>query len=83
MTKLIMIASLLFAACGSASKTEEFCERADSCNILGGSVEECVEELDNALDDLTSSQREEVMFEVQKCLDRPSCDGFASCTRNL
>ena len=78
----IMIAAL--AGCPDpASKTEELCERADSCNILNGSVEECVDELDTVLDDLSDARRDELMFDVQQCLDRPSCGGFASCVEDL
>lgn len=84
MNKLIMIALLTLTGCfDSSSKTEEFCKRADSCNILSRSVEECVDELDTALDDLTDAQREELMFDVQQCLDRPSCGGFRSCVEDL
>ena len=82
MTKLIVIVCVL-VGCDSASKTEEFCERADSCNILNNSVEECVEELDTALDQLSPSRREEVLYEVQRCLERPSCGGFRSCVEDL
>lgn len=83
--KTILFLTLVFVAgCpSSASKTEEFCERADSCNILDGSVEECVDTLDSALDDLSDHQREEVMYDVQQCLDRPSCSGFRSCVEDL
>ncbi len=77
---IVMIA---LVGCDSASKTEEFCNRADSCNLLQGSVEECVDDLDTLLDDLSKSQREELLYQVQMCLDRPSCNGFATCTRDL
>jgi hypothetical protein len=78
-----IVVIIALAGCDSASKTEEFCSRADSCNVLSGSVEECIEDLDVLLDDLPSSDREEVLYEVQKCLDRPSCSGFASCVQDL
>lgn len=81
MHRLVMIVALV--ACSSASETEEFCQRADSCNLLRGSVEECVEELDEVLDDLPPSQQEEVLYEVQRCLDRPSCGGFEDCVEDL
>ena len=81
MHRLIII--VMLAACDSASKTDEFCSRADSCNILQNSVEECVEDLDALLDDLPASDREEVLYEVQECLDRPSCSGFRSCVEDL
>lgn len=74
---------MVVVGCDEASKTEEFCNRADSCNILDNSVEECVEDLDALLDDLPASDREEVLFAVQQCLDRPSCSGFRSCVEDL
>ena len=83
MCRRLIVVMIVLAGCDSASKTEEFCNRADSCNVLSGSVEECVEELDVLLDDLPASDREEVLYAVQKCLDRPSCSGFASCVKDL
>jgi hypothetical protein len=80
---VILLAGALAGCPSSASKTEEFCERADSCNILKGSVEECVDELDTVLDDLSDAQRDELMYDVQQCLDRPSCGGFSSCVEDL
>ena len=80
---LFIVAALTAVGCDSSSKTEEFCRRADSCNRLAGSVEECVEELDVLLDDLPPNKRDELMYDVQQCLDRPSCDGFASCIEDL
>jgi hypothetical protein len=70
-------------ACTSSSKTEEFCERADHCNTLNGSVEECVERLDKDLDKLAPTDRDELLLAVQKCLDHPSCDAFKSCINTL
>ncbi|MEJ7596585.1 MAG: hypothetical protein WKG01_01640 [Kofleriaceae bacterium] len=81
--RTILFTLLALTACSSSSKTEEFCGRADSCNLLDGSVEECVEDLDVLLDDLAPSKRDELLFDVQECLDRPSCGGFSSCIASL
>lgn len=79
-----VLSLLLFTvACTSSSLTEEYCQRADTCNVLITSVDECVERLDHALDQLPPSDQDEVKYEVQRCLDRPSCNGFASCARSL
>jgi hypothetical protein len=83
MRKAIILCFALAGCFDSASKTEEFCDRADSCNLLKGSVEECVEDLDSALEDLPRSKREELLYDVQECLDRPSCNGFATCIGDL
>ena len=79
----LLLTIVLFSACASPSKTEEFCTRADSCNVLEGSVEECIEDLDAALDRLSPSSRDELLYDVQQCLDRPSCDGFRTCISSL
>ena len=74
---------IALTACSSSSKTEEFCSRADSCNALVTSVDECVEDLDVLLEDLPSHEADELMYEVQECLDRPSCNGFKTCISDL
>ena len=76
-----VIVTILFAAIGCSSTTERFCERLDSCNILrpGISVDECVDTLDEALGELPDDFREEAEFELEECLDRPSCSGFSTC----
>jgi hypothetical protein len=77
------IAIVSATACSSASLTEEYCGRLDSCNLLRGSVEECIEDLDSLLDNAAPTVRSEVEFAVQQCLERPSCDGFGSCVSDL
>jgi hypothetical protein len=83
MRHLVTVLLLSLAACPSPSKTEEFCKRADTCNALVTSVDECVDDLDSYLDQLTPSQRDELLYSVQQCLDRPSCNGFKSCVESL
>ncbi len=81
----LAIATVVFlaAACTSPSETEEFCDRAQTCNTLNGSVQECVDDLSTQLDQLPPSQRDELLYSVKQCLDRPSCDGFKSCINDL
>lgn len=81
-TRIVLI---VFAATGCASSTlsEEYCNRLDSCNILARSVEECVQDVDKALDSLPQNQRDEVEYDFKQCLDRPSCDGFHACVNAL
>lgn len=82
---LTRIALIVFMAsgCASSSLAEEYCTRLDSCNILRGSVEECVQDSQKALDSLSPHQRDEVEYEFKQCLDRPSCDGFRACVSAL
>jgi hypothetical protein len=79
--RTILVIMLLAAAsgCSSSSTTEKFCDRADSCDILATNVNECVRILDDALDELPDSVREEAENQLEDCLDRASCSGFASC----
>jgi hypothetical protein len=76
-TTILFIVSIL-AAC-TDSKMKQFCERADECNALNTSVQECVDNLESQRDQLTPSSQGELDLQVQMCLDHPSCDGFRSC----
>lgn len=77
--RTILVIMLLAAASGCSSTAEKFCDRADSCDILATNVNECVRILDDALDELPDSVREEAENQLEECLDRASCSGFASC----
>jgi hypothetical protein len=80
---LIIVIIATTTGCPSSSLTEEYCNRADSCNILKNSVEECIQDSDAALDKLPKNQRDEVEYEVKQCLDHPSCASFAACVESL
>jgi hypothetical protein len=75
---------LALAACTSKSTTEELCDRMQSCNLLraGVSVDECVQDLDTALGQLPPTQKDEVEYDLQQCLDHPACSGLASCVQS-
>ena len=79
--RTVLVIMFLAAAggCSSSSTAEKFCDRADSCDILNTNVNECVRILDDALDGLPDSDREEAENLLEECLDHPSCSGFASC----
>ena len=79
----IVLAIILLTACSSASTGDDFCNRANSCNFLVTSVEECVNSVDTALNGLSDSDREDVESQLQRCIDRPSCSQFASCILGL
>lgn len=66
---------------GSAAPalTEKYCKRLDSCNLLMGSVEECIQDDEAILNAMPKNQREEVELEIKQCLEHPSCDGFNAC----
>jgi len=80
---VVVVVAMVAGGCTSSSLTEEFCNRADACNALVNSVDECIEDIDSALDKLPSSQRDELKHEVKMCLDHPSCSGFRTCIADL
>ena len=80
------IFALIFAtACDSRSTSEEYCTRLQNCNLLvvGKSVEECVQDIDTLMNQLPPTQRDEVEYELQMCLDHPACGSFGVCVQNL
>jgi hypothetical protein len=80
MTRTIAITIVaLVAGCGEPGIVEQMCQRADECNALPSSVSECQEYLNRCTEDLLPSQREEWEYEIQQCLDRPTCDGAFDC----
>jgi monomeric isocitrate dehydrogenase len=76
---------LLAPACTSRSTSEQYCDRAQACNLLkpGISVEECVQDIDAKINQLPQTQRDELEYQVQQCLNHPACNGFASCVSAL
>jgi hypothetical protein len=83
MRALILVIVSITSACTSESPIEGFCKRAQDCNILQTSVDECIDNLDHDRDQLSSADQGELDLSVQECLDHPSCDGFATCVTNL
>lgn len=71
-------------SCGCASDPiQDACKRADDCNALTGSVEECTENFDSALNQLPQSQQDEYRQAVQECLTHPACTAFVTCINDL
>ncbi len=59
------------------------CKRADDCNALNGSIQECTDNYESALNQLPQSQQDEFRHEINDCLDHPSCSAFVSCVNAL
>ncbi len=80
-----IFALILVAACDSRSTSEEYCNRLQTCNLLvvGKSVEECVQDIDAYMNQLPPTQRDEVEYEVNMCLDHPACSSFGTCIQDL
>ena len=57
------------------------CERLDECNALnpGISVDECVQEVDVALQSATPSERNDWATLMNGCLQFDTCNAFISC----
>jgi hypothetical protein len=84
MTKLSIPILLVLGATGcpaiSGSTTaEDLCVRADDCNLLETSVQECIEYMDRCTDDLTPSQRSDWERQIEDCLGYDSCQLMANC----
>lgn len=58
---------------------DDFCERLDTCNLLDQSVEDCIQQSDKALEELTPNELADFETGMQRCLDFQSCNGFESC----
>lgn len=70
------------AGCGAAGGggvIDDLCDRADECNILGTSKDECIEYMDQCTGELTPSQRAEWEHAIEDCLDHPTCGGAVDC----
>lgn len=81
-----LFVALTFAALTAACAEEpgvdaaaRFCERADSCNRLNTSADECVAAADRCLQDLTTPQREDWARMVDACLGFSTCDATIDC----
>jgi hypothetical protein len=66
---------------GGSGTVVEGCDRLDECNALrpGLSADECVEMVENDLDTLTPSQRNDWDTVMNGCLEFDTCDLFISC----
>jgi hypothetical protein len=79
--------ALALAACGvdpldDSSSAEDLCVRADECNALNGSVQECIENFNRCTGQLTSSQRADWERQVDDCLGYESCALAVDCYWN-
>jgi hypothetical protein len=80
---LFLVVISIGSGCGQGTPIEQFCRRAQDCNLLSTSVDECIDSLDQSRAQLTSADQGELDLSLQDCLDHPSCDGFHTCIQNL
>jgi hypothetical protein len=81
---IVLIVSMSTAgACTSDSTSQQFCNRAQTCNLLNTSVDECTQDLQSQIAELPESQQQELNYELEQCLSHPSCDGFSQCVGDL
>ena len=83
MRTLIFIILTISSACASSDPIEDACKRADDCNALNGSVQECTENYNAALNTYPQTQQDEFRHELEQCLDHPSCGAFVACVNAL
>ena len=62
---------------------DDVCARFDTCNVLDGSVEDCIQRSDKSLGQLTPNQLADFETQTKQCLDFKSCDAFESCVQKL
>jgi len=68
------------AGSGSApSVVEDFCTRLDKCNKLDGSVEDCIQEIDQIFKSFTPNQVADYEDDLKTCLSYRACDNFIAC----
>ena len=77
------LSAILFSNCGGVGGTASaYCNKLKECNLLAGmSLSECIERNTKDLENLTSTEREDVIKKVNQCLEFKSCGNFVSCIR--
>ena len=63
--------------------SEQVCDRYDTCNLLTGSVDDCVQKLDRELGIFTPNERADVEMAFKGCLALRSCDIYDACARPI
>jgi hypothetical protein len=78
---LLGLGSIALFAVGCSTDTQDFCARLDECNFIktGNSVEDCVNDMDHGLEDLSSSEQRDAERIMDDCLSFESCAGFTGC----
>lgn len=83
MKKNIVLIAFALGGCpsgdGPSNTVEDLCYRADECNYLNTSVEECISDRQFCLDQLPESYQADWADMIQECLDRQSCDLAFDC----
>ena len=68
---------------GGDDLATKFCNKAQSCNDLVGSLQECKETLNKALDSETSAQRADDEKLLNQCIAMQACANFETCVGSL
>jgi hypothetical protein len=69
---------------GGGGTVVDYCERADSCNILVGvSTDQCIDRFETALENQPDSVRADVEGLMEGCLQFQTCELFAACDADL
>ncbi len=73
------------SGCGSGGDdvVTNVCDKAQSCNALTGSLQECKDNLNKVLSNETSAARADTETSAKQCLAFQSCDNFVTCIKAL
>jgi hypothetical protein len=92
MTRKILFVVIAFSlsACGETGSgtsraVEDFCKRADECNLLapGISEDQCNENIGQCTDNLTESQAEDWTRDMNECEERSTCESWLACYNSV
>lgn len=83
MRTLFFIILTITSGCPSSDPVSDACKRADECNALSGSVQECTDNWTSALNAYPETEQEELRHDLEACLDHPSCSAFVACVNAL
>jgi hypothetical protein len=83
MRTLFFIILTITSGCPSSDPVADACKRLDECNALNGSVEECTQDTNAAVNQLAPSRQDEFRQDLESCLSHATCEAFTTCIDNL
>lgn len=83
--RLAVAVALVLGACSEPDAVTQLCNRAQDCNALpsGSSVQDCIDQENRCVGQLTSSEASDWDRMVGDCLENDSCSLFGSCYENV
>ncbi|MET0385790.1 MAG: hypothetical protein ABW321_07515 [Polyangiales bacterium] len=78
---LVGLFGALGLGCGGdddADLEDRICRKADECNVLEVSFQDCSDEIHMCTDELVSSERSDWNVQIEDCLQLSNCNNFAA-----